>query len=405
MSESDNSSRSVERLLESTMTRRDLLKRGAGLVGAAALAGSVGNVLSACGSSGSSSGGSSAASVTINWLTWPGHDIPSIIEPFEKQTGIKVKAKEYSSGDLGLTELSQNPGVYDAVTTSCEYVPEYVKAGLLMEMDPTEYPAWKDYLPEFQKDIGYNVDGKYYTILYEFGYLDLMYRQDRLSAKDVDSYGILWDPSLKGKVGFQDWWGNSMGWVSLYNGNSPANGKNPFEISNDEFAQVKKTLFTMKPQVAGFYDLAAIFSNFANDTIWAYPGGGDWATLLLRDQGLPVASSVPKEGAVLWGEAISIVKGSKNVDAAKKLVAYLMSPEAQAKLATKPSYSAIVPNQKAWTLLQKSDPSWATRLQMNQTKDPCAITPWRENKIAVRLLPKNQTIEEWANVWAEFKAS
>ena len=51
------------------------------------------------------------------------------------------------------------------------------------------------YLPEFQQDIGYNVDGKYYTILYEFGFNALCYRTDQLSEKDVSSYAILSDPT------------------------------------------------------------------------------------------------------------------------------------------------------------------------------------------------------------------
>ncbi|MFA4965792.1 MAG: twin-arginine translocation signal domain-containing protein, partial [Thermoleophilia bacterium] len=105
MSDSDKNNPPLERLFESQVTRRDLLKRGAGLAGAAALAGSLGNVLSACGSSGGNGDGSSTAGVTINWLTWPGHGIPAVLDPFEKQTGIKVQVKEYSSGDLGLTEM------------------------------------------------------------------------------------------------------------------------------------------------------------------------------------------------------------------------------------------------------------------------------------------------------------
>ena len=50
---------------------------------------------------------------SLNWLTWPGHADPSIIGPFEEETGIKIVAKEYGSGDLGLVEIAQNPGVYD----------------------------------------------------------------------------------------------------------------------------------------------------------------------------------------------------------------------------------------------------------------------------------------------------
>jgi spermidine/putrescine transport system substrate-binding protein len=340
---------------------------------------------------------------SLNWLTWPGHADPSIIDPFEEETGIKIVAKEYGAGDLGLVEIAQNPGVYDVFTTSMEFMPQYVAADLIQEMDPTEYPGWAEYLPEFQQDIGYNVDGKYYTILYEFGFNALCYRTDQLSEEDVSSYAILSDPRVTGKVGSQDWWGNTMGALSIADGNSPVNGKNPYLLTNEEFEHLRQTMSEMRPQFGGFWDIAGVISAFANGTIWLQPGGGDWSAQILQDQGHPVASAVPQEGGYLWGEAISIVNGTQKEEAAKQFVGYLLSAPAQVRLATKPSYSAIVPNMEAWTLLQEEQPEWAERLKMNSFEDPNAITPWREDRITIRVLPEEQTVEDWQDAWTEFK--
>jgi spermidine/putrescine transport system substrate-binding protein len=345
----------------------------------------------------------SAQDNSLNWLTWPGHADPSIIEPFEKESGIKIVAKEYGSGDLGLVEIAQNPGVYDVFTTSMEFMPQYVAADLIQEMDPTEYPGWSEYFPEFQKDIGYNIDGKFYTILYEFGFNALCYRTDQLSEEDVSTYAVLNDPRVAGKVGSQDWWGNTMGALSIADGNSPVDGKNPYVLTGEEFAHLKETMKAMRPQFGGFWDIAGVISAFANGTVWLQPGGGDWSAQILQDQGHPVASAIPKEGGYLWGEAISIVNGTQKEEAAKKFVAYLLSASAQVRLATKPSYSAIVPNMEAWTLMQKEQPEWAERLKMTSFEDPNAITPWREGRIAIRVLPEEQTVEDWQDAWAEFK--
>ena len=345
------------------------------------------------------------AQETLNWLTWPGHADPTVIEPFEQESGIKIVAKEYGSGDLGLVEIAQNPGKYDVFTTSMEFMPQYVEAELIQEMDPTEYPGWKEYFPEFQQDIGYNVDGKFYTIVYEFGFNALCYRTDQLSEEDVSSYKIFWDERVKGKVGSQDWWGNAMGALSIADGNSPVSGKNPYVLTDEEFEDLKQTMNSLRPQFGGFWEIAGVISAFANGTIWLQPGGGDWSAQILQDQGHPVASAIPQEGGYLWGEAISIVNGTTKGDAAKKFVAYLMSAEAQGRLATKPSYSAIVPNMQAWTWLQQNKPDWAERLKMTTFDDPNAITPWREGHITIRVLPKDQTVEEWQEAWTEFKES
>jgi spermidine/putrescine transport system substrate-binding protein len=301
--------------------------------------------------------------------------------------------------------MSQNPGLYDLVTTSMEFVPQYVEAKVIEELNPEDFAGWKDYLPEFAKDIGYNVDGKFYSIIYGFGWGALAYRSDKITAEQASSYSIITDPSIKGKVGAQDWWGNSLGPLSIMAGYGPTLGRNPYRLKDEEFAKFGEFLKTIRPQFSGFYEIAGIFTALANGTMWLYPGGGDWAVQLLKDQGVPVESSVPKEGAYLWAEAISIVSGTQKRDAAKKFVDYMLSAEAQAKVATKPSYSSVVPNAKAWTVLQKNNPEWAKRLKMDSYDDPCAITPWREGKIAVRLLPVDQTVEEWANLWQEFKNS
>jgi spermidine/putrescine transport system substrate-binding protein len=344
-----------------------------------------------------------AQETTLNWLTWAGHSDPYVIEPFEKATGIKIRAKEYAAGDLGLVELTQNPGLYDIVSVSGEFIPEFVASGTLQEVDPEEFAGWKEYLPEFKKDLGWNVDGKFHSILYEFGFNGLSYRTDKLSEEDLSSYEIIRDPRLTGKVASNDWWGNAMGSLSILSGNAPIKGRNPYVITDEEFGKLRQTMAEIRPQFSGFLEYAGLFSGFANGSIWLQPGGGDWATQILVDQGVPVATSIPREGGYLWGELISIVEGTTKLEAAKQFVDYCLSAEAQARFATKPAYTAICANQKGWEVMQRDMPKWAERLQMASFDDPNAITAWRDGRIVIRRLPVDQTVTEWADLWQEFK--
>ena len=150
----------------------------------------------------------------------------------------------------------------------------------------TEAAGWKDYLPEFAKDIGYNVDEKFYSILYGFGWGALAYRSDKLTAEETSSYSIITDPRITGKVGAQDWWGNSLGPLSIMAGYGPTLGRNPYRLNNEEFAKFGVFLKKLRPQFSGFYEIAGIFTALANGTMWLYPGGGDWAVQLLKDQGV-----------------------------------------------------------------------------------------------------------------------
>ena len=196
-----------------------------------------------------------------------------------------------------------------------------------------------------------------------------------------------------------------MGALSIAAGNSPVKGINPYRIDNARFKSLVDYMSALRPQVAGFYPQASIFSAFSNGTIWIQPGGGDWAVQILKDQGVPVASAIPSEGAYLWGSGISIVKSTKRQEAAEKFVEYLMSPHAQARIATKASYSALVPNMKAWEVVQKEKPDWAKRLGMDSLTGDNAMLPMKQGKIAPRLLPVDQTPDQWAQAWQAFKAS
>ena len=342
---------------------------------------------------------------TLNWLTWAGHSDPYIIEPFEKATGIEIKAKEYAAGDLAIIEIAQNPGLYDIVTVAGEYAPQFVAAETLEQLDPEEFAGWKEYLPEFRKDLGWNVGGQFQSVLYEFGFNGLAYRTDKLSEEDVSTSTILQDSRVTGKVATNDWWGNAMGSLSIAAGYSPATGRNPYLINDDEFEGLRQYMLSIRPQFSGFLEYAGIFSGFSNASIWLQPGGGDWATQLLLDQGVPMGTSIPKEGGYLWSSAIGIVTGTQKGEAAKMFIEYILSAEAQARVATKASYTSVIPNQRGWEVIRRDMPDWAKRLKVESLDDPNAITPWRDGRIAIRMLPEDQTVEEWAGLWQEFKNS
>jgi spermidine/putrescine transport system substrate-binding protein len=215
----------------------------------------------------------------------------------------------------------------------------------------------------------------------------------------VSSYNILWDKKLNGKVGWFDWYLPSMGNLSQYLGHH----KTPFDISNDDFDKLKSTLFSLKGQSSGFYAMADVFSSLSNGDAWVIPGVGAWVATLLQLQGHPVAATIPKEGGLQWTESVSIFKNARNPDLAVKYIQYLTTPEGQVKEATLPAYSAAIPSRTGWALLTKQKPTWANRLGLNPKRHPNVIDQFRAGDIALRDLPKRQSIEDWNGAWTQFK--
>jgi spermidine/putrescine transport system substrate-binding protein len=340
------------------------------------------------------------ATGTLNLLTWPGHGDKAFVGPFEKANNCRVKVKEYTGGEQMLAIANSTPlGTFDCVLLDREYVSNLKDAGKIVELNPKDYPL-NDFFPEYRKLDGHWFGNDLYSVMLRFGYLGMAYNAKQLTKADVQSYKIMWDAKVKGKVGWFDWYLPSMGVLSQYRGNR----KKPFDLTDEQFDVVKETLFSLKPQTAGFYGMADVFSSLTNRDAWVIPGVGDWVAQLLKQQGHPIEAVVPKEGGLQWTESISIMKDAKNEDLAVKFIRYAVSPEGQMRTAILPSYAASIPSRKGWQMLGKRQPQWATRLRLRLDRHPNVIDEFRQGKIALRTTPVRQSIEDWNKVWTEFKS-
>jgi spermidine/putrescine transport system substrate-binding protein len=335
----------------------------------------------------------------LNYLSWPGNADPYLIEAFEKANGVKVRIKEYVGGDQMLAVINQSPpGSFDVVLADAEYMHLLHKADFIEALDPADYPI-QDFWPEFQKFPLHWFDGKLYGVMTDFGYLGLSYNSKTFTPKELESYNAMWTPKAKGKVGLFDWYLPSMGAISLSEGNRP-----PFDLDKARFEAVKKKLFSLKPQASGFYTIADIFSSMTNGRAQLVPGIGEWITLGLRQNGVPVDTVIPQEGGLQWTESLSIVKGSPKRDLARKFIQYTTSPEGQVRMATKADNKKSIPSMAGWKLLNQTLPKEAEILRMT-LKGPNVMDEYKAKKIAFRQLPSKQSIDDWNEVWSQFKSA
>ena len=336
---------------------------------------------------------------TLNLLTWPGHTDPAVIGPFEEATGIKVVAKEYVGGDNMVALVNQSPvGTYDLILSDAEYVIQLMQGGFIQPLTPEDYP-FEDFFPEFQHFPGHWIDDTLYSVIIRFGYLGVSYRTDVLIREEVDTYQILMDPKLTGKVGYFDWYLPSMGCLSCGAGNIG----HPYDINDDEFAALLGFMDEVKPNTTGFYSMADTFSSLTNGDAAIIPGVGDWITQLLAADGVPVSSWVPKEGGVQWTESLCIGKDTPKADLAKEYIQYMTSPEGQARSAVMPAYNASIPSKKGWEVLNETNPDAAKRLRLTFS-DNNVMDDYAEGKINIRRTPVQQPIEDWTDAFTDFKA-
>ena len=374
------------------MTRRflpDLSRRGVlrGAAGAGALA--LGSRWSAA---------TAQEPRVLNYLSWPGNADPYLVEAFEKANDCKIMIKEYVGGDQMLAVINQAPpGSFDVVLADAEYMHLLHSADYVEELDPADYPL-QDYWPEFRKFPLHWFDGKLYGVMTDFGYLGLSYNTDQYAPDEVDSYEAMWSDKAKGRVGFFYWYLPSMGCVALSTGARP-----PFDLDEAQFQTLQDKLYSLKPQASGFYTIADIFSSLTNGQAHLVPGIGEWITLGLRQSGVPVDTHIPAEGGLQWTESLSIVKGTPKADLARKFIQYTASPEGQVRQATKVDNKKSIPSIAGWKLLNETMPQEAEILRMTFDA-PNVMDVYKQGRINFRQLPSNQAIEDWNDVWSEFKS-
>ncbi|MDZ4737382.1 MAG: extracellular solute-binding protein [Rhodospirillaceae bacterium] len=340
---------------------------------------------------------SGRAEDVLSVLSWPGYTDPEVVGPFEEAHGVKVVGKEYTGGDQMLALLNSSPpGTFDLVLSDAEYVHMVHEAGHLDPLDPADYSI-SDFWPEFQNFPGLWAGDDMYAVMTSFGYLGMTYNTEHMSREEMNSYKIMWDPKVTGRVGMYDWYLPPMLCLSLYDGNRP-----PYDIDAAAFDKLKGTLNSLKPQVVGIGAFAQSFSMLSQSEAWIMPGTGAWLTLLLKKDGVPVDDIVPDEGGLQWSECMGIASASEKKDLAKLFLQYMASPEGQMRIAIKPAYSGSIPNKAGWTLLNEQHPDWAALL-LHQLDQRNVMDEYAEGKIFIRDLPKQQSLAEWNDAFTEFK--
>lgn len=327
----------------------------------------------------------------LNILVMPGYEEEQIIRPFEEQYGVKVNARVYASSDQMFSILTASqPGEWDVVTPDTPWVAKLVAADLIQPLNPDDYPVIEDFYSRWQNFDQVYVDGQMYAIVSRWGYYGIVYNSKYVTAEEARSISVMYDPKYRGKVVLFDWYLPNMGMLGREIGL-----EQPYDATPQQLEQIKERLAALRPQVGAF---AATNSDtiqaLANESGWL-SFGGEWLQVLLKEEGHPIEITVPEEGGVSWTESFAILKDSRNPEAARAFVQYMLTPEVQAKLAWANAFHAPVPNRKAVEHLTTE------QAQMLGLHDPDGMERMLE-RIATRKVPDDEAA--WQRAWEEFKA-
>ncbi len=326
--------------------------------------------------------GASAAE-DLNMIIWEGYADPDFAKAFEDANDTKISATFASTGDEMFAAMKgSGGGSYDLVSASSDLPRRLYDADLIMEIDPAKLSHFGELDQQFQKPPYITFDDKLYGVNFAWGPTILLYNPDEVTTAPT-SWNTLLDEQYKGKV--TTW--NYPLQIAQYALLLDPKPEDPFELSDEQLAQVKDILVKQRPLVRKYWELGGeVAELFLNKEV-VVADGWPWITLQIKGSQGSVLEATPAEGVTGWSDSWLISKNAKNPELALKWADYMISPEGQEGVMKVLNYS--ITNK---TVIDKLAPERKKELRLENVEQEYAkIHMWR-------FIPN---YDKWVQVWEE----
>jgi putrescine transport system substrate-binding protein len=274
----------------------------------------------------------------LNVYNWSDYIDQSVIEDFQKETGITVKYDVFDSNEVLETKLLAGSTGYDIVVPSASFLERQIKAGVFQKLDRSRLPNLKNQDEEITRRIAMHDPGNEHAVNYLWGTSGVGYNEAKIKAAmpdaPVDSFAMFYDPKVVSKfkdcgVSVLDAPSEVVGTVLIYLGKE-ANSEKP-----EDLAAAEKILTAVRPYIK-YINSSKYIEDLANGEICLALGwSGD--VLQARDRaseagnGIVVKYRIPREGAVMFFDMLAIPADAKHVKNAHLFIDYLLRADVGAK--------------------------------------------------------------------------
>lgn len=274
------------------------------------------------------------AAKQVNLYIWSEYLAPDTLASFEAKTGIKVVADHFDSLETVETKLLTGRSGYDLVLTAGQHLQRAIKSGALQALDKTALPHFAGLDSEFTGHMATFDPGNRYAGVYLWGTTGVGYQQQaiakRLANAPTDSWAMLLDPQVVSKfadcgVSFLNDPNEVFAATFRYLG-LDINRQNL-----DDLKLAEQQLAKIRPYIR-YFDNDLNISDLANgNTCVAMSWNGNVAIAAgqaeAANKPFKLSYHIPKEGTLIWFDAMVIPRDAPHPQAGLALMDYLMTPE------------------------------------------------------------------------------
>ncbi|MEL6962329.1 MAG: ABC transporter substrate-binding protein [Pseudomonadota bacterium] len=273
----------------------------------------------------------------VNIVAWPGYIERGETDPnfdwvtsFEEATGCAVNVKTANTSDEMVALM--NEGGFDLVTASGDASLRLVAGKRVQPVNVDLVPSWSEIDDRLKDAPWHTVDGVHYGVPYMWGPNVLMYNTEVFPEPPTS-----WDVVFK-EMDLPDGQSNS-GRVQAYDGpihvadaanylmaNQPELGiEDPYQLNAEQYEAALNLLRGQRQIVSRYWHDAFIqMDDFKNEGVVA-SGSWPFQVNLLKGEGLPIASTIPAEGATGWADTTMMHAEADNPNCAYMWMEHTLS--------------------------------------------------------------------------------
>ena len=238
----------------------------------------------------------------------------SLLDKFEKETGIKVVYEEFLTPEAMYTKYKNGAVDYDLICCSDYMLDKMIKEKEVRKIDYSKMKYVKNIGKKYW-EMSKSFDSTLsYTIPYYWGTVGILYNKKMMDYVP-DSWEALWDKKYKNNIIMQN---------SVRDSFIPALIRHGYSVNTTDKNELKTALEDLKQQkeIVQSYLVDEIRDDMANNQAamgLIYSGEASIA----QDYNEDLEYVVPKEGSNIWVDSWVIPKSSKNYDGAVKFLDFL----------------------------------------------------------------------------------
>lgn len=266
----------------------------------------------------------------LNIYVWANYIPQSVLERFQKETGIRVQETDYDNNEILYAKLKADPNIgYDMIIPSSYFVTQMMQEHMLRAIDLSQISNFKELKPRLV-NLAFD-PGNHYSVPFTWGSTGILVNKKYWDPNSIQKWSDLWQPRFQNQLLMLNDMREAFSMAFLKLG-LPINNLDPRQIE-----QAYYTLKNLAPNIK-VYNSDSLISIYGDEDVTI---GMSWS-----GEAFKVVSAnpdyvfvYPKDGFSIWIDCMAIPKNAPHYQNALRFINFLLRPDVSLEVMSSNGYA------------------------------------------------------------------